>query len=191
MAADDGHIHLPHVQALRLRHKRVGPHLQSREGALSAGRCPLEALHPLNRMQTAASSLGASLCQGGRSLLRTTSRVDTPMSLRLLYTPAAFNTSAAMGTVELTGLEMMLMTACRCDTTNPHLQSNGGSMARPHLSGSISSHVSCNVHARQRYSCLMNESNFRLTLGACFAMAFVSVFTMPALMLNRSSRVMP
>ena len=43
---------------------------------------------------------------------RTTSRVVTPNSLPLSYTPASFSTSAAIGTVELTGLEMMLSHAC-------------------------------------------------------------------------------
>ena len=43
--------------------------------------------------------------------LLTTSNVETPSSLALLYTPAAFRTSAAIGTVEFTGLLMMLITA--------------------------------------------------------------------------------
>ena len=34
-------------------------------------------------------------------------------TLRGSYTPAAFRTSAVMGTVELTGLLMIAMTACR------------------------------------------------------------------------------
>lgn len=42
----------------------------------------------------------------------TTSSVVTPMSLFLSYTFNDFNTSAAMGTVELTGLEMMFNRAC-------------------------------------------------------------------------------
>merc|ERR1712223_2048470 len=41
------------------------------------------------------------------SLERTTSRVETPNIFLGLYTPAFLYTSAAMGTVELTGLEMM------------------------------------------------------------------------------------
>lgn len=45
-------------------------------------------------------------------LARTTSNVVTPMSFFLSYTLAAFSTSAAIGTVEFTGLEMMLMIAC-------------------------------------------------------------------------------
>ena len=36
----------------------------------------------------------------------------TPKSLLGWYTPAFFRTSAAMGTVELTGLEMMFRMAC-------------------------------------------------------------------------------
>ena len=44
-------------------------------------------------------------------LARTTSSVVTPSSFFGSYTPAAFSTSAAIGTVELTGLEMTLMTA--------------------------------------------------------------------------------
>ena len=46
-------------------------------------------------------------------LALTTSRVVTPRSLLGSYVPAALKTSAAMGTVELTGLEMMPTTACR------------------------------------------------------------------------------
>lgn len=42
----------------------------------------------------------------------TTSNVVTPKSFFLSYTPAAFKISAAMGTVELTGLEIMLIMAC-------------------------------------------------------------------------------
>jgi hypothetical protein len=34
------------------------------------------------------------------------------MTLRLSYTPIFFSASAAMGTVELTGLEMMFRMAC-------------------------------------------------------------------------------
>lgn len=48
----------------------------------------------------------------GRGRVRTTSRVVTPMIFRLSYTPIRLSVSAAMGTVELTGLEMMLMMAC-------------------------------------------------------------------------------
>ncbi len=44
--------------------------------------------------------------------MRTTSNVVTPNSFLLSYTPAAFRTSAAIGTVELTGLEIMLIMAC-------------------------------------------------------------------------------
>ena len=72
-------------------------------------------------------------------LARTTSSVVTPSSFFGSYTPAALSTSAAIGTVELTGLEIMLTTA----------------------------------------------------LGACAATATARACTMPALMLNRSSRVMP
>ncbi len=42
---------------------------------------------------------------------RTTSRVVTPKTLRLSYTPSFLSASAAMGTVELTGLEMMFKIA--------------------------------------------------------------------------------
>ena len=48
------------------------------------------------------------------SRMRTTSRVVTPKSLLGWYTPAFLSTSAAIGTVELTGLEMMLRIACSC-----------------------------------------------------------------------------
>ena len=67
------------------------------------------------------------------------SSVVTPITFLGSYAPAFFSTSAAMGTVELTGLEMMLSTA----------------------------------------------------LGACLATAAARAATMPALMENRSSRVMP
>ena len=40
-------------------------------------------------------------------LARHTSSVVTPNSLRLSYTPADLRTSAKMGTVEFTGLEMI------------------------------------------------------------------------------------
>jgi len=43
---------------------------------------------------------------------RTTSSVVTPNRRLGSYTPAAFSTDAAIGTVELTGLEMMLSSAC-------------------------------------------------------------------------------
>merc|ERR1719341_74607 len=45
------------------------------------------------------------------SLDLTTSRVVTPKMVLGLYTPAFLNTSAAMGTVEFTGLEMMAIMA--------------------------------------------------------------------------------
>merc|ERR1719339_29867 len=45
------------------------------------------------------------------SLDLTTSRVVTPKMVLGLYTPAFLNTSVAMGTVELTGLEMMAIMA--------------------------------------------------------------------------------
>jgi len=44
-------------------------------------------------------------------LARTTSRVVTPKSFLGLYTPCFLRTSAAMGTVEFTGLEIMVMRA--------------------------------------------------------------------------------
>ena len=44
-------------------------------------------------------------------LERTMSRVVTPIIFLASYTPAFFITSVAMGTVELTGLEMIAMTA--------------------------------------------------------------------------------
>ena len=72
-------------------------------------------------------------------MARTTSSVVTPSSFFGSYTPAALSTSAAIGTVELTGFEMMLTTA----------------------------------------------------LGQCCATATASAWTMPALMLKRSSRVIP
>eukprot|EP00754_Rhynchopus_humris_P045074 Rhum_TRINITY_DN4593_c0_g1::Rhum_TRINITY_DN4593_c0_g1_i1::g.14984::m.14984 len=72
-------------------------------------------------------------------LARTRSRVVTPNSFFGLYTPAAFRVSAKMGTVELTGLEMI----------------------RKHAS------------------------------GQCSAQALASVCTIEALVLKRSSRVMP
>ena len=43
---------------------------------------------------------------------RTTSSVVTPNSFLGSYTPLAFRISAAMGTVEFTGLLMMLINAC-------------------------------------------------------------------------------
>merc|ERR1719154_593760 len=45
------------------------------------------------------------------SLDLTTSRVVTPKMVLGLYTPAFLNTSVAMGTVELTGLDMMAIMA--------------------------------------------------------------------------------
>mmetsp|Transcript_36749 Transcript_36749/g.55476 ORF Transcript_36749/g.55476 Transcript_36749/m.55476 type:complete len:222 (+) Transcript_36749:579-1244(+) len=70
---------------------------------------------------------------------RQTSRVVTPNNLLGSKTPAAFKTSAAMGTVEFTGLEMMRMQA----------------------------------------------------LGQALAQPATKFFTILALMLNKSSRVMP
>jgi hypothetical protein len=46
----------------------------------------------------------------------TTSRVVTPIILAGSNTPAFLYTSAAIGTVELTGLEMMARTACAKQT---------------------------------------------------------------------------
>ena len=42
----------------------------------------------------------------------TTSRVVMPMTLRESYTPIFFRISTAIGTVELTGLEIMCSWAC-------------------------------------------------------------------------------
>ena len=88
---------------------------------------------------TSTSATSRPLAAATNVLERTTSSVVTPSSFLGSKTPAAFNTSAAMGTVELTGLEMMVSTAP----------------------------------------------------GACLATAVTSVWTMPALIANRSSRVMP
>lgn len=57
-----------------------------------------------------ACSRGSS--DGGAEPL-TTSSVVTPNSFLLSYTPCDLSTSAAMGTVELTGLLIMLIRACR------------------------------------------------------------------------------
>mmetsp|Transcript_45416 Transcript_45416/g.90921 ORF Transcript_45416/g.90921 Transcript_45416/m.90921 type:complete len:222 (-) Transcript_45416:279-944(-) len=72
-------------------------------------------------------------------LARTTSRVVTPKSFFGSYTPRAFSTSEAMGTVELTGFEMMS----------------------------------------------------RHAFGHAWAAASTRFLTIPALVLKRSSRVMP
>ena len=61
---------------------------------------------------TSTSRTSKPLASATKQLARTTSSVETPRSLLGLYTPAALSTSAAMGTVELTGLEMMLRMAC-------------------------------------------------------------------------------
>ena len=50
-----------------------------------------------------------ALCSGSA---RTTSRVVTPNRRLGSYTPSFFSVSAAMATVELTGLEMMFSSAC-------------------------------------------------------------------------------
>ncbi len=70
---------------------------------------------------------------------RTTSRVVTPNRRLGSYTPAIFSTSAAMGTVEFTGLLIILTIAC----------------------------------------------------GQCFATPSINVRTIPALILNKSSLVIP
>lgn len=49
-------------------------------------------------------------------LALTTSKVVTPSSLLLSYVPAALKISAAIGTVEFTGFEMMAMIACAQST---------------------------------------------------------------------------
>ena len=72
-------------------------------------------------------------------LARITSRCVTPMSFFGSYTPAALSTSAAIGTVELTGLDITL----------------------------------------------------RMASGQCLAQFDTRSRTMPALILKRSSRVMP
>ncbi len=61
---------------------------------------------------TSTSWTARPLASATKVLARTTSSVVTPSTLRLSYTPAAFMTSAVMGTVEFTGLEMIAITAC-------------------------------------------------------------------------------
>ena len=76
----------------------------------SSGRMVTPAWPPTTGTSTSAT--GRPLASATNVLARTTSRVVTPMSLAGSYTPAALSTSAVIGTVEFTGLEMMLMIAC-------------------------------------------------------------------------------
>mmetsp|Transcript_9001 Transcript_9001/g.26978 ORF Transcript_9001/g.26978 Transcript_9001/m.26978 type:complete len:228 (+) Transcript_9001:539-1222(+) len=103
----------------------------------SSGRMVVPAWPPMTGTFTVATS--KPLASATKVLARTTSRVDTPNSFSFLYTLCFLRISAAMGTVEFTGLLMMLITA----------------------------------------------------LGACLATPSMRVFTIPALMLKRSSRVIP
>mmetsp|Transcript_27161 Transcript_27161/g.69129 ORF Transcript_27161/g.69129 Transcript_27161/m.69129 type:complete len:244 (-) Transcript_27161:335-1066(-) len=103
----------------------------------SRGRMVMPAWPPTTGTRTSRGSTPRMSAM--KASARTTSSVVTPNRRRGSYTPARLNTSAAMGTVELTGLEMMATQA----------------------------------------------------VGQCLAMASHRLATMPALMLNRSSRVMP
>lgn len=60
---------------------------------------------------TSTNFMSSSLSSVMKVLLRTTSRVVTPMSFAGSNLSAALRTSAAIGTVELTGLVMMLINA--------------------------------------------------------------------------------
>mmetsp|Transcript_23796 Transcript_23796/g.67295 ORF Transcript_23796/g.67295 Transcript_23796/m.67295 type:complete len:203 (+) Transcript_23796:464-1072(+) len=102
---------------------------------LKSGRMVMPACPPMTGTLTSAPSI----CSDTKVLARHTSNVVTPTSFCGLYTPAFFKTSAAIGTVLLTGLEMIAIMA----------------------SGQYSAHPSTNV------------------------------WTMLALVLNRSSRVIP
>mmetsp|Transcript_9092 Transcript_9092/g.18826 ORF Transcript_9092/g.18826 Transcript_9092/m.18826 type:complete len:258 (+) Transcript_9092:820-1593(+) len=103
----------------------------------SSGRIVAPAWPPMTGTWTAPG--GTPTASARKVLARTTSRWVTPSRRAGSYTPRAFSTSATMGTVEFTGLEMMLMTA----------------------------------------------------RGHTFATPSARVLTMPALVLKRSSRVMP
>jgi len=59
----------------------------------------------------------------------TTSRVETPMILAGLCTPAFFIISAAMGTVEFTGFVTSWMTACRHRGQTTHQNALQGSIS--------------------------------------------------------------
>ena len=61
---------------------------------------------------TSTSLTSRPLASATKVLARTTSSVVTPMSFLGSKVPAALKTSAAMGTVELTGFEMMFTMAC-------------------------------------------------------------------------------
>jgi len=80
----------------------------------------------------------------------TTSKVVTPITLRLSYTPMAFRVSAAMGTVEFTGLEMMFKIAWAW----PHAHT-AGAMSGRHAStagvaGSTGACLEYGLHMGQR-----------------------------------------
>mmetsp|Transcript_31268 Transcript_31268/g.79868 ORF Transcript_31268/g.79868 Transcript_31268/m.79868 type:complete len:205 (+) Transcript_31268:178-792(+) len=103
----------------------------------SRGRIVMPAWPP---MTVTSMSLGCFPWLAAKKVFaRHTSSVVTPHSLFLLYTPSFLSTSAAIGTVELTGFEMIASTASGANLPHPS----------------------------------------------------TSVLTIPAFVLNRSSRVMP
>ena len=105
------------------------------------GRIVTPAWPPTTGKSTAPASTPAA--SATNALARTTSSVVTPNSLRGSNTPAALRISAAMGTVELTGLEMIATSArgqyratpCASVATIPALMLNKSSRVMPGLRG--------------------------------------------------------
>ncbi len=202
----------------------------------------------------------SSIACSGVDTPRTTSRVVTPSKRFSSYTPIFLRVSAAMGTVELTGLEMMFSSAwrrargavprggggvgnahrhARCDESWRSFASvkqaqaemrgaaadvllsgtpEGASQALLGFCACQSANQSCTVQcALLRASCISRILQIQVsslrgsrltspteticirpllpharpTSGQCLPQASTRLFTMPALILNRSSRVMP
>lgn len=100
----------------------------------------------------------------------TTSRVVTPNRRLGSYTPSFFSVSAAMATVELTGLEMMFSSACTYMHTRFMVQR--APLMRQHV---VQSELQGLLAAVTR------------TPGACLPTASVRPLTMPALICSQHS----
>lgn len=105
-------------------------------------------------------------------LARQTSRVVTPASFLGLYTPAFLRTSAAIGTVELTGLLMMAIGLTR-------IQNQRRCDLDDEITHSLSNVSFCNIILPI------------IASGQNWAHPSTRVLTMDALVLNKSSRVIP
>lgn len=208
VAANDGDVDVARVQPLGLGHKRVGAHhvqgghaQDLGRGGSMAGLCS-EFMRVMSwgldevqrRLQDPQrwNSLGGTVGTAGTGILLAPLR-NAGHTLRGLYTPAFFSTSAQMGTVELTGLLRDTRGSGEWGGWGPHTPHER--WLRPSASTAESS--------RCRSALTSSKCHAVVTLPSCHLMMLMTasgqlaatashrLFTMPALMLKRSSRVMP